>query len=57
MNRLSSLGADIAWGREERLHASGHAYRWVVFPLSGATYGKDAFRAAPICLHASSHAY
>jgi hypothetical protein len=27
MNRLAHLGANIAWGREERLHASGHAYR------------------------------
>ena len=27
MNRLAHLGTNIAWGREERLHASGHAYR------------------------------
>lgn len=27
MNRIAGHGADIAWGREERLHASGHAYR------------------------------
>lgn len=35
MNRLAHLGTNIAWGREERLHASGHAYRCG----SGALHG------------------
>jgi hypothetical protein len=33
MNRLAHLGTNIAWGREERLHASGHAYRCALLGL------------------------
>ena len=31
MNALSSLGPEIAMGRDENLHTSGHAYQCVPF--------------------------